>query len=109
MNTLITHHIILYLHRFIHCEATMAGGGENPILYQPKLASSFRSSAQAPLRKLTVDLIKTYRKINEVIWVDMCVCVLSMIVDVYSVCVSVYMLNMYVFILLPTQTTGNKL
>lgn len=44
----------------------MAGGGENPILYQPRLARTFRSPAQAPLRKLTVDLIKTYRKINEV-------------------------------------------
>ena len=27
---------------------------------------SFRSPTNAPLRKLTVDLIKTYRKINEV-------------------------------------------
>ena len=26
----------------------------------------YRSPAEAPLRKLTVDLIKTYRKINEV-------------------------------------------
>ena len=29
-------------------------------------AHPYRSPAEAPLRKLTVDLIKTYRKINEV-------------------------------------------
>ncbi len=34
----------------------------------------YRSHADSPLRKLTVDLIKTYRKINEV-WLSTCVCV----------------------------------
>jgi len=28
--------------------------------------TDFRNSSNAPIRKLTVDLIKTYRKINEV-------------------------------------------
>ena len=45
---------------------------------------SFRSPTNAPLRKLTVDLIKTYRKINEVRFVRHCVCG----VCVYQVLVS---------------------
>lgn len=50
----------------------MAGGGGElpphiPLAYQQEYSSeSFRNPANAPLRKLTVDLIKTYRKINEV-------------------------------------------
>ena len=50
----------------------MAGTGEMPqipMAYQHQSEYStepFRSPAHAPLRKLTVDLIKTYRKINEV-------------------------------------------
>ena len=50
----------------------MAGGGGElpphiPLAYQQDYpAESFRNPANAPLRKLTVDLIKTYRKINEV-------------------------------------------
>ena len=50
----------------------MAGGGEMPHIpmayqHQSEYApDSFRSPVSAPLRKLTVDLIKTYRKINEV-------------------------------------------
>lgn len=42
-----------------------------PMAYQHQseystVIESYRSPGQAPLRKLTVDLIKTYRKINEV-------------------------------------------
>lgn len=40
-----------------------------PMAYQHQAdytPDSFRSPINAPLRKLTVDLIKTYRKINEV-------------------------------------------
>ena len=50
----------------------MAGGGDIPqmaMAYQHQseyTPESFRSPVNAPLRKLTVDLIKTYRKINEV-------------------------------------------
>ncbi len=50
----------------------MAGGSGDipshvPLGYQQEYPTeSFRNSANAPLRKLTVDLIKTYRKINEV-------------------------------------------
>lgn len=53
----------------------MAGGGDMtqiPMNFQHHQSAeystpdSFRSPSSAPLRKLTVDLIKTYRKINEV-------------------------------------------
>ena len=42
-----------------------------PMAYQHQseystVIESYRSPGHAPLRKLTVDLIKTYRKINEV-------------------------------------------
>ena len=35
--------------------------------YVRKIPTSFRESGTAPLRKLSVDLIKTYKHINEVI------------------------------------------
>ena len=39
----------------------------------------YRHPSAAPLRKLTVDLIKTYRKINDVsVCVCVCVCVCSL-------------------------------
>ncbi len=50
--------------------ASGAGGGDIPQIplgYQPDFPpESFRNPSSGPLRKLTVDLIKTYRKINEV-------------------------------------------
>ena len=33
-----------------------------------KIPTTFRDSSSAPLRKLSVDLIKTYKHINEVKW-----------------------------------------
>jgi hypothetical protein len=41
-------------------------GNPLPAGYQQGLVESHRDPAEAPIRKLTVDLIKTYRKINEV-------------------------------------------
>ncbi len=82
----------------------MAGGGEMPQIalayqHQPDYApESFRSPTNAPLRKLTVDLIKTYRKINEVriimyvyvyvyVYVFVCVCVCLCLCVCMYVCV----------------------
>lgn len=36
------------------------------VLLQRRMPQSFRDPATAPLRKLSVDLIKTYKHINEV-------------------------------------------
>lgn len=33
-----------------------------------KIPTTFRDPSSAPLRKLSVDLIKTYKHINEVVW-----------------------------------------
>ena len=49
---------------------------------------SCRSPSEAPLRKLTVDLIKTYRKINEVQTV-VCLFVVCLFVFVVVVCLFV--------------------
>ena len=49
----------------------------------------YRHPSTAPLRKLTVDLIKTYRKINDVSWERICVCVCVYERERESVCVRV--------------------
>ncbi|XP_064470793.1 dual specificity tyrosine-phosphorylation-regulated kinase 1A-like isoform X2 [Ornithodoros turicata] len=46
--------------------AAMAAAVEQQQLQQPPLPYKFRDPGQAPLRKLSVDLIKTYKHINEV-------------------------------------------
>ena len=58
-------------YRLFQIDMMAGGGGELPphlpLTYQQDYSTeSFRNPANAPLRKLTVDLIKTYRKINEV-------------------------------------------
>nr|CAD7438831.1 unnamed protein product [Timema bartmani] len=47
--------------------ASMASGTPSDIqAMQARIPHNFRDSASAPLRKLSVDLIKTYKHINEV-------------------------------------------
>ena len=41
-------------------------GGPDLLTMQARIPYQFREPAQAPLRKLSVDLIKTYKHINEV-------------------------------------------
>lgn len=50
-------------HLAIGCNTMVDGHLPHHMGYAP---FSCRSPSEAPLRKLTVDLIKTYRKINEV-------------------------------------------
>lgn len=38
------------------------------VMLQRRMPQTFRDPATAPLRKLSVDLIKTYKHINEVRW-----------------------------------------
>lgn len=41
------------------------------VMLQRRMPQTFRDPATAPLRKLSVDLIKTYKHINEVRTVDL--------------------------------------
>ena len=46
----------------------------------------YRSQTEAPIRKLTVDLIKTYRKINDVRTIHTYMCVVPTVVGGWEVC-----------------------
>lgn len=41
------------------------------VMLQRRMPQTFRDPATAPLRKLSVDLIKTYKHINEVRTIDL--------------------------------------
>lgn len=45
---------------------------------QARIPPTFRDSSLAPLRKLSVDLIKTYKHINEVSYFACCTCIRKM-------------------------------
>ena len=47
-------------------EKPVSGNGENYQVMQHRIPQSFRDPSAAPLHKMSVDLIKTYKHINEV-------------------------------------------
>jgi len=58
--------ILIWWRNHIYLKSHSFSNISNIVMLQRRMPQTFRDPATAPLRKLSVDLIKTYKHINEV-------------------------------------------